>query len=155
MRLCKMMEIYSMDKKLQDKLYQKYPEIFKQKDYSIKESCMPWGIETNKGWYPLIEALCGSLQWDTDHNDYPQIVFTQVKEKYGTLRAYYTWAESKKEYPQEKYATQEGKIRFAENLSATICEECGSMADVLQTSGWICTLCPPCMKAYKKERNLK
>ena len=145
-----------MDKKLQDKLFKKYPKLFEQRKLPMTQTCMCWGIETNgKGWYKLLETLCASLQWDTDHNDYPQIVFTQVKEKYGGLRAYYTWAESKKEYPQEKYATQEGMISLAEHLSETICEECGSMADVLQTKGWIVTLCPIHMKAYKKKRGIK
>lgn len=134
-----------MDKKLQDKLYQKYPKIFADKDRSIKESCMGWGIECNSGWYRILDILCGLLQWDTDENKYPQLVASQVKEKYGGLR-FYTNGENN---------TQHGMIRFAEHLSEHTCEECGSMTDVLQTKGWIVTLCPIHMKEYKKDRGLK
>ena len=51
---------------------------------------MCWGFSCGDGWYLLIDRLCSSLQWDTDTNKYPQVVATQVKEKYGTLRFYYT-----------------------------------------------------------------
>ena len=34
-----------MKKELQDKLYNDFPKIFKQKDLSMKETCMCWGIE--------------------------------------------------------------------------------------------------------------
>ena len=145
-----------MDKKLQDKLFKKYPKLFEQRKLPMTQTCMCWGIETNgKGWYQLLDALCSSLQWDTDRNGYPQIVATQVKEKFGTLRFNYTRGEDKKEYEGRKYAHQEGKISFAEHLSQTICEGCGAMEGITQTKGWICTLCPVCMKAYKKKRGLK
>ena len=144
-----------MKTELENKLFKKYPEIFAQRTLPMTETCMCWGIETNNGWYKLIETLCASLQWDTDHNDYPQVVATQVKEKYGGLRFYYTWKETDKEYPKEKYAYQEGKISLAEHLSENICEECGSMDNVTQTTGWIVTLCNKCLVKYRKERGIK
>lgn len=128
-----------MKPELQKQLYDKYPKIFKQKDYSIKESCMPWGIETADGWYDLIDILCGLLQWDIDKNGEPQIEAVQVKEKYGLLR-FYTNGETPK---------QSGYINFAEYISGNICEKCGSNKNVKQTEGWIVTLCEDCMK----ERN--
>ena len=134
-----------MDKKLQDKLYKKYPKIFRDRNRSIRESCMGWGIDTGNGWYKILDILCGLLQWDTDENKYPQVVASQVKEKYGGLR-FYTNGETDE---------QSGSIRLAESMSYHICEECGSMADVLQTSGWILTLCPIHMAEYKKKRGIK
>ena len=106
---------------------------------------MGWGLDVGKGWYWLLDMLCGQLQWDTDHNDAPQIVTSQVKEKYGGLR-FYTNGETDE---------QSGSIRLAESMSYHICEECGSMTDVLQTKGWIVTLCPIHMKEYKKKRGIK
>ena len=137
--------IYSMDKKLQDKLYKKYPKIFKDRNRSIRESCMGWGIDTGNGWYKILDILCSLLQWDTDENKYPQVVASQVKEKYGGLR-FYTNGEND---------TQHGMIKFACALSELTCEECGSMTDVTQTSGWIVTLCPEHMKAYNTQRGIK
>jgi len=171
-----------MEQELQDKLFKKYPKIFEQRKLPMTQTCMCWGLECGKGWYQLLDCLCSSLQWDTERNGYPQVVFTQVKEKFGTLRAYYNWKYDDKKKPlkerfkywiynflrylmrkfcrelydmERKYAHQEGKISLAEHLTQTICERCGAMEGTQQTKGWIVTLCPPCMKAYKKERGIK
>ena len=125
-----------MKKELQDKLFEKYPKIFRQKDLSMQETCMCWGIECSEGWFKLIDNLCSLLQFDIDHNKYPQIEAVQVKEKYGTLRFYVNGSN-----PQ-----QDGMISFSEYLSGSICEHCGSMEDVSQTEGWIVTLCKDCME---------
>jgi len=128
---------------LQQKLFEKYPKIFKQKDLSIKESCMPWGISCGDGWYDLIDSLCDLLQWDIDKNKEPQIEATQVKEKYGTLH-FYTDRETEK---------QGGYINFAEYFSANICENCGSTKNVKATNGWISYLCEDCMKKTLENHN--
>ena len=134
-----------MKKELQDKLFQKYPKIFRQKNLSMQETCLCWGLECGDGWYKIIDLLCELLQWDIDNNKYPQIEATQVKEKYGGLR-FYTNGENEH---------QSGQISYACNLSEITCEECGSMENVTQTTGWIVTLCSDCLKKYKKERGLK
>jgi len=67
---------------------------------------------------------------------YPQIVASQVKEKYGGLRFYVEGASHR------QYAV----ISFAESLSYHICEKCGSTKNVGQTQGWITTLCEDCGK---------
>ena len=77
-----------MKKDLQDKLYAKYPKIFRQKDLDKMQTLMCWGIETDDGWYDLIDEVCQHLQWNTDKNGHPQVEFVQVKEKYGDLRIY-------------------------------------------------------------------
>ena len=122
-------------KNIQD-LIVKYPKIFVQHKLSMQETCMCWGIECGIGWYELIDNLCSHLQWDIDHNGYPQIEAVQVKEKYGTLRFYINGGNDK----------QNGMISFAEFLSGAICEHCGSMDNVSQTKGWIVTLCKNCME---------
>ena len=68
----------------------KYPKIFKNVSKTEMESCMAFGIECGPGWYTLLDELCSALQWDTDYNNYPQVVADQVKEKYGTLRFYFS-----------------------------------------------------------------
>jgi len=167
-----------MDKKLQEQLFSKYPKIFAQKDMPMSETCMCWGIECGNGWYNLIDSLCGQLQWNTDQNKYPQVIATQVKEKYGTLRFYYTWEHNEKRrtakeriehfiynilrrimlkfcrnlyHSDREYGHQEGLISFADYTSGSTCESCGSNKDVTKTEGWIVTLCPECMKAYKEK----
>jgi len=136
-----------MKSELQNKLYQKYPKIFKQKDLPMTQTCMTWGCECGDGWYLLIDKLCGQLQWDTDHNNYPQVEATQVKEKFGTLRFYYTSIPAEgKEHTERQYGSIDGTISFAETLSQFVCEGCGSTTNVTQTKGWITTLCKKCLE---------
>jgi len=108
-----------MNLELQKQLYDKYPKIFADKDKSMQETCMCWGIETPDDWYDIIDTLCCALtntyttalsidkedgiklgiepidKYYKDGNDYtywvgcPQVVADQVKEKYNTLRFYY------------------------------------------------------------------
>lgn len=55
-----------MKKELQDKLYSKYPKLFGQKDLSMQQTCMCWGIECGDGWYNIIDNACHLLQWHVD-----------------------------------------------------------------------------------------
>ena len=134
-----------MKKELEDKLFAKYSKIFGQRKLPMTQTCMCWGIDTGDGWYKIIDLLCELLQWDTDHNNYPQIEATQVKEKFGGLR-FYTNGENDH---------QSGLINYASALSEITCEKCGSMEEVTQTEGWIVTLCLKCMAEYKKDKGIK
>ena len=78
-----------MNKDLQETLYQKYPAIFRQKDLDKTKTCMCWGIETPDRWYDVIYKLCETIQNHINWNNLKQIEFTQVKEKFGSLRVYY------------------------------------------------------------------
>ena len=137
-----------MKAELQKELFEKYPKIFRQKDLSMRETCMCWGIATGDGWFWLIDNLCSELQWDIDKNGYPQIEATQVKEKFGTLRFYYTHSGDCSNVNDNDYkrGAQDGTISFAEYLSGGICEDCGSTNGVSQTEGWMITLCKNCME---------
>jgi len=66
---------------------------------------------------------------------YPQIVASQVKEKFGGLRFYVEGA------TDAQYAV----ISFVESLSYKVCERCGSMKDIGRTEGWISTICKECV----------
>lgn len=125
-----------MNKSNTDKLYKDYPKIFKQKDDNVQTSCMPFGFECGNGWYWLIDRLCELLQFNIDKNGYPQIEATQVKEKFGGLRF----------CTDINYNESAAMIEFAEHLSYSICEVCGSTDDVSQTSGWIMSLCKNCKR---------
>ena len=130
-----------MDSKLQEKLFKKYPKIFIQRKLPMTQTAMCWGIDTDDGWYWLLDHLCSQLQWDIDHNKYPQLEAVQVKEKFGGLRFYVSGSNEK----------QESMIDFAEFLSQSICEKCGSTKEVTRTKGgWIKSLCKKCMKEYLK-----
>lgn len=56
-----------MKQELQNKLYEKYPKIFQQKDLPMTQTAMCWGISCGDGWFNIIDTLCGHLQYLVDH----------------------------------------------------------------------------------------
>lgn len=124
---------------LQNKLYDKYPKIFKQKDLDIQQTAMCWGIDTGNGWYWLLDQLCDSIQRYIDcnkHRDIEQVEATQVKEKFGGLCFYYQGGDD----------LIMGMVDFAESMSYGICESCGTTKNVRHTEGWVQSICERCEK---------
>lgn len=128
-----------MKKELEEKLFKKYPKIFKQKDLSPRKTLICFGFECGDGWYWLIDNLCSCIQNYIDANDRPQIEVTQIKEKYGTLSFYYIGGND----------MVDGMVWLAEEMSGTICETCGTTKNVTQTKGWIKTICKKCLEENK------
>jgi hypothetical protein len=132
-----------MKDELDRQLCEKYPLIFADRNKSMMESCMFWGFEHGDGWYPIIDSLCDNIQnhidWQTKQGKtVPQVVATQVKEKFGTLRFYYNGGDD----------VIDGMVRMAESWSAVACEECGAPG-TQNSRGWIKTLC----ETHRKERD--
>ena len=138
-----------MDKKLTNKLYKKYPKLL-----------CKIAFECGDGWEWLLHNLCDLLQFDIDRNNHRQIHFTQIKEKFGTLRAYYEYTEAfvaeelEGDYIQNlsRVGEQAGMVKLAELMSASICEECGSTnkAKLYTFKGWKYTRCPSCYELLTK-----
>ena|SRR3972149_6790927 len=124
-----------MTPRLQQKLYKKYPKIFRQKDLSMLETAMCWGIACGDGWYWLLDALCNYLK--CSHEDVEAV---QVKEKFGTLRFYIQGGTSE----------ADAVIQFAEQMSGGICERCGMPGAKLRGKGWLYTRCNTCWKNHEK-----
>jgi hypothetical protein len=71
-----------------------------------------------------------------------QVVATQIKQKFSTLRFYYNGGDD--------YTS--GLIQMAEAMSGTICESCGDKASV-RTKCWMTNLCNACnIKQFFKEK---
>jgi hypothetical protein len=87
------------------------------------------GFECGDGWCDLLDALCMNLQHATK-NGSPQVIASQVKEKFGALR-FYTCGHD---------VYQDGMIVLAETMSARICEVCGNRGRTIR-GGWIKTRC--------------
>jgi hypothetical protein len=142
-----------MRKELDQKLCEKYPKIFVNRNGDMRETAMCWGFEHRDGWYNIIDLLCGNIQshidwshksnawdleWNKEHPDEqrevreicPQVVAEQIKEKFGTLRFYYQGGDD----------MIDGMVRMAESMSAVMCEECGAPAET-RGPGWVRTLC--------------
>jgi len=159
-----------MNINLEKKLYKKYPKLFRQKDLPMNQTAMCWGLQCGDGWYKLIDQVCKYLQNMINWNNWPQVEFTTVKEKFGGLRMYWDLKnKTEKEYKKsrrlkklfktfEEYIEHvnwvfrfvDGVISFAEQLSYSICESCGKEGKNRNIFGWIHTLCDDCTKEYKK-----
>jgi len=122
------------------KMHERYPKMFSQ-GYG--------GFAIGPGWWRMIETLCFNINAHLnfnqnrreslqEHNPYnypipeeiPQVVITQIKEKFGTLRFYYDGGDEQ----------IDGMIQMAESMSAHLCEECGAPGHT-RSGGWIRTLC--------------
>ena len=124
-----------MNDELDKLLCEKYPKIFSDRNASMMETCMCWGFEHNDGWYNIIDQLCANIQshikWKNKNSEVvPQVVATQVKEKFGGLRFYYNGGDD----------VVDGMVRMAESWAAYTCEQCGNVGST-RGGGWIRTLC--------------
>lgn len=70
------------------------------------------------------------LDWRKAEDEIPQIIATQVKEKFGTLRFYYDGGDD----------FIHGLSTMAESMSAVTCEVCGNPGKTIG-GGWVRTLC--------------
>ena len=128
-----------MNRKNQQELINKYPNLFINVDKSPTESLMCFGLECGEGWFNLIDETCSEIQKTLNGR---KLKFTQIKEKYGGLRIYTNY------YIEDI----DNILDEAEDKSFEICEECGSKENVKITeTGWIYTRCETCMKKLKEK----
>jgi len=142
--------IENMNKTLDNFLSENYPRIFEERSLTVYQSCMGRGFECGNGWFPLIDLLCFNIQTYIDnHNKYcpndariPQVVFRQVKQKFGGLRIYHRGG--------DEYCN--GLIHMANAISYSFCEICGigGCLHVGHTSGVIQSVCKECSKKTKR-----
>ena len=76
-----------MNQELQEKLFQKYPKIFRQRNLDKTKTAMCYGIQCPDHWYDLIDILCSQIEKYTERKEIVCEAM-QVKEKFGGLRFY-------------------------------------------------------------------
>ena len=131
-----------MRQELDQLLCEKYPKMMVNRNKSMMETCMCWGFDCGDGWYNILNQLMGNIQHHIDWNNQnfekgykqykqvSQVTLDQVKEKFGTLRFYYTGGDDE----------ISGMVRMAESMSGVTCETCGAPGKS-RDGGWIKTLC--------------
>lgn len=131
-----------MRQELEKQLIKDFPNLFSDYDKDMKQTAMCWGCEHNDGWEGILREACEKLEpliikWirDNPNNLDWKPRFSQVKEKFGTLRIYWTSA------TDEMYAITDE----AEEKSETTCEICGAIGK-LRGQGWLYTNCYKCAK---------
>ena len=143
-----------MRQELDKLLCEKYPKMMVNRNKNMQETAMCWGFECGDGWYNILNQLMSNIQhhidWKEKQRDWairfnstaapedlrpvpdtiPQVTLDQVKEKFGTLRFYYSGGD---DYIR-------GMVTLAEAMSGTTCEECGNLGE-RRGGGWIYTAC--------------
>jgi hypothetical protein len=87
----------------------------------------------------LAEIVAGDFR--TVPESIPQVTLDQVKEKFGTLRFYYSGGDD----------IIDGMVRMAESMTGVTCESCGNVGET-RGGGWIHTYCEPCETKRENER---
>ena len=176
-----------MKDELDKQLCEKYPKIFRDRNATMYESCMHWGLSVGDGWFNILDATCANIQGHINqtrkqranalkfnrvlkraiagdknglehYHTYngrlcdwgqkqvaedikaatfrpvpeacPQVVASQVKEKFGGLRFYYSGGDT----------FCDGVISMAESMAYLTCEECGTPGET-RPGGWVRVLC--------------
>ena len=156
--------------KTKKEIIESFPNLFVNCHLSPKQSCMAFGIECGDGWNDIIYSLCSFLHkpsWSTtvplDTKDgikmfnykYPNIVFDQIKEKFGVLIIYYSVKIPELDDPtitdtqenadklnriySEITSYVDGAIEFASYLSSITCEISGKPSSLRNVNGWYTT----------------
>ena len=112
-------------------------------NFDLFEASMKDTVDLEYKEKRLAEIVAGDFRQVPDA--VPQVTLDQIKEKFGTLRFYYTGGDD--------YIS--GLVSMAESMSAITCEECGNPGEQTQ-DGWIKTICKPCEikreEQYYKEK---
>ena len=127
-----------MRQELDEQLCKNYPKMMVNRNLPMTETCMCWGFDCGDGWFNILNQLMGNIQHHIDWKNrngevVPQVTLDQVKEKFGTLRFYYTGGD---EYIH-------GMVAMAEAMSGVTCESCGNPGE-RKGGGWVHTYCEPC-----------
>ena len=110
-------------------------EPIKDYDYSYLrgESDLP------QGWFRLFLLYCKHIKkYLVAENIIDKFHFTQIKEKYGTMRLYNNLTTDNISYLTILY----------EEFSKYVCENCGEFA-THQTTGWISSFCDNCVNTHE------
>ncbi|KAJ6585499.1 hypothetical protein B0H19DRAFT_422205 [Mycena capillaripes] len=109
-----------MREELEERMKADFPALFK-----LGCSC-----DIDDGWEPLLRRLCVDIQHEKTAR------FTQIKEKFGGLRAYTSACSDE----------VSKRVHKAEEESFWTCEQCGKDGQLASTtSGWLLTCCQECL----------
>lgn len=149
-----------MNKELDEKLCEKYPLIFRDRNGDMRETCMCWGFEHGDGWYNIIDLMCHRIQSHIDHThkraewdrkwnenvndpDYEWTAFVQRKERPVTEPLEQVIAiQCKEKFGGLRFYYNggddyiQGVVDMAEEMSYRTCEVCGAPAEISNDGGW-------------------
>lgn len=119
----------------QELLYNKYPNLFINKDKTKRESCMAWGVAVDDGWFDIVDSMCCLINHHENNlksrkKEFIPVTFDQIKEKFGGLTVYYSGGDE----------CIRGIVGMAQQISYKTCEVCGNKGQATK-KGWIKIAC--------------
>jgi len=123
-----------MRKDLDEQLCREFPNLYRNRNGSMRETCMCWGFDVGEGWFQLIYDLSKKLEAEIlkqPEEERQYYCASQVKEKYAGLRFYMEGSTNE----------MEELIQKAEEKSGKTCEICGAPGEVRVHHGWYYTSC--------------
>ena len=134
-----------MDDALDKKLVETFPNLYKDRKASMRETCMCWGFEVGDGWKDLIWKASEKIEVEILKQPEDKREFykaSQVKEKFGTLRFYMTG----------ETEAMSKVIEEAETTSGKTCEICVKPGEVMSQGGspfgWLKCVCKEHSEGY-------
>ena len=129
-------DLVASQERNREEIEARYPRIFGggTKTDVANESIGTVRWEFGYGWDALVESLVVMINLELEKNPELKFHVEEIKEKFGTLRVCATGGNRR----------IEGMIMMAEDMSASVCEVCGSLGTLCSNGGWQKTLCEDC-----------
>jgi hypothetical protein len=134
-----------MRQELDEQLCREFPNLYKNRNGSMQETCMCWGFDCDSGWFQLIYDLSKKLEAEIlkqPEEERQHYCASQVKEKYAGLRFYMNCSTDE----MQKF------IEEAEEKSEKTCEVCGAPGKVREHHMWYYCSCEDHEKGGLNER---
>lgn len=138
---------------------EKFPDLFRDRNKSMMETCMCWGFNTGEGWNQLIYDMCEKLDFIRKQTGIVT-VFHQIKEKFGTGRFYYHIDSSNCKLEKDVLDIWcnfiNDAVDKAEERTCQTCGKCGKQHwhSKINIDGWVYDCCKDCLDDSKKEAYL-
>ncbi len=132
-----------MKQELDDALCRDFPLTFRDRHERMDRTAMCWGFQCGDGWEPIIRRASAKIEavlQALPEKMQSRMKMTTVKEKFGTLRMYFTYT----------HPDINAIIEDAETESETTCERCGAPGE-LSTEGWWVVQCVACSEKTAPE----
>ena len=104
-----------MDSQKTNHLYERFPELYRERTAPLKSSGMPWGFQCGNGWYKIIYEMSQKIQKLSVGGDFGPAITHVSRNEDGTL------------YVEVRNVTPpiQDVITHARETSKLTCEECG------------------------------
>lgn len=133
-----------MKQELDDALVRDFPNLYRDRNAPMTDTCMCWGFTCEDGWEPLIREVSEKLEPLCIGNNNRA---GQVKQKFGGLRIYMDYDENISVEDRNKIF----EITVdAQTKSWEICELCGNPGELRNVKHYVSVKCDDCFKLPRK-----